>query len=289
VADCHQAGILVKMCTGDSLVTAQSIAQQCGIYTPGGMVLEGPHFRVLSQYDRNAIVPRLQVLARCEPEDKRLLVETLKELGEVVCAAGDGTNDGPALKAAHVSLSMGIAGNEVAKEASDIILPDDNFSSIVKIIVWGRCLNDSTRKFLQFQISAKVAVAATVLASSLLPSLVLSVAQLLWFLVIAEVFSALSLAMDLATPALLKHRPRSMNSLSTIGMIRRILVHSTCQFTTILLLYFFGSQIFGHQHIDNLVPQDNPNHTTQTLFFSAFVFTLVFNSLNYRRLKIERM
>ena len=115
--------------------------------------MEGPVFRKLNDAERLEVVPRLQILARSSPEDKRLLVKTLKGMGEVVGVTGDGTNDGPALKLANVGFSMGIAGTEVAKEASDIIIMDDAFPNIVLAIMWGRCVNDSVRKFLQFQIS----------------------------------------------------------------------------------------------------------------------------------------
>ncbi|KAI0255139.1 hypothetical protein BJV78DRAFT_1279731 [Lactifluus subvellereus] len=284
VANCHKAGVRVKICTGDNVVTAQSIAQQCGIYTPGDIVMEGPRFRALSPDNMKAIIPRLQVLARSSPEDKRLFVETLKKQGEVVCVAGDGTNDGLALKAAHIGLSMGVAGTEVAKEASDILLTDDNFSSIVRAIMWGRCLNDSARKFLQFQIPAKVAIAAIILASSLLPSPVLNVAQLLWIFAIVDVFAAFALATDPATPAVLKRRPRTMHSLFTTDMIKQILGQSTYQVTTFLHLHLFGSRISGYQHVGNPVLQKYPEHMVQTLVFNAFVFTQIFNLLNSRGL-----
>jgi P-type Ca2+ transporter type 2C len=110
------------MCTGDNALTARSIVQQCDIYTPGGIIMEGPLFRMLSPDIMKAITPRLQVLARSLPEDKRLLVQTLKERGNIIGVTGDGTNDGPALKTAHVGFSMGITGTEVTKEACDIIL-----------------------------------------------------------------------------------------------------------------------------------------------------------------------
>lgn len=152
VAECQKAGVFVRMVTGDNLMTARAIAQECGIYTPGGIVMEGPQFRKLSKAQMDEIIPRLQVLARSSPEDKRILVRRLKELGETVAVTGDGTNDGPALKMADVGFSMGIAGTEVAKEASSIILMDDNFSSIVKAIMWGRAVNDAVKKFLQVRI-----------------------------------------------------------------------------------------------------------------------------------------
>ena len=156
VTSCHRAGVTVKMCTGDSILTARSITTQCGIYTPGDIIMEGPVFRALSPLERLEVAPRLRVLARSSPEDTKVLVETLRSLDMIVGVTGDGANDGPALKAAHVEFSMGIAGTEVAKEASDIVLMDDNFGSIVKAIMWGRCVNDAVRKFLQFLISTNI-------------------------------------------------------------------------------------------------------------------------------------
>ena len=149
VKACQNAGVFVRMVTGDNLLTAKAIAEECGIYTAGGVVMEGPQFRRLSKVQMNQIIPRLQVLARSSPEDKRILVKRLKDLGETVAVTGDGTNDAPALKTADVGFSMGIAGTEVAKEASAIILMDDNFASIVKAIMWGRAVNDAVKKFLQ--------------------------------------------------------------------------------------------------------------------------------------------
>jgi len=150
VADCHMAGVRVVMVTGDNLSTAKAVAAECGIYTPGdGVVMEGPEFRKLSRSQKDEIIPKLQVLARSSPEDKRTLVKRLKRLRHIVAVTGDGTNDAPALHAADVGFSMGIAGTEVAKAASEIILMDDNFASIVRAIAWGRCVNDAVKKFLQ--------------------------------------------------------------------------------------------------------------------------------------------
>ena len=113
-------------------------------------------FRKLNAEQMADMVPKLQVLARSSPQDKQILVNCLKALGETVAVTGDGTNDAPALKAADVGFSMGIAGTEVAKEASDIVLMDDNFASLVKAVVWGRSVYDSVRKFLQFQLTVNV-------------------------------------------------------------------------------------------------------------------------------------
>lgn len=149
VRQCQGAGVFVRMVTGDNIMTAKAIASECGIYTPGGIAMEGSVFRKLGSKQMMQIIPRLQVLARSSPQDKKLLVIQLKKQGETVAVTGDGTNDAAALKAADVGFSMGIAGTEVAKEASDIILMDDNFASIVKAVSWGRAVNDSVKKFLQ--------------------------------------------------------------------------------------------------------------------------------------------
>lgn len=151
IKDCQRAGVFVRMVTGDNILTGKAIARECGIYTPdtGGIAMEGPVFRRKSDEELKELVPHLQVLARSSPEDKRILVRTLKELGETVAVTGDGTNDAPALKMADIGFAMGIAGTEVAKEAAAIILMDDNFASIVKGISWGRAVNDSVKKFLQ--------------------------------------------------------------------------------------------------------------------------------------------
>jgi len=154
IKDCQRAGVVVRMVTGDNILTGRAIARECGIYHPeqGGIAMEGPDFRRKSEQELKELVPHLQVLARSSPEDKRILVRTLKDLGETVAVTGDGTNDAPALKMADIGFSMGIAGTEVAKEASAIILMDDNFASIVKGMMWGRAVNDSVKKFLQVSV-----------------------------------------------------------------------------------------------------------------------------------------
>ncbi|PKE66759.1 hypothetical protein CW663_11605, partial [Macrococcoides caseolyticum] len=131
--------------TGDNVHTACHIARECGILTEGGVALEGPEFRRMEESELMSLLPRLQVLARSSPKDKHLLVRTLKRLGEVVAVTGDGTNDAPALKESDVGLAMGIAGTEVAKEAADIVILDDNFSSIVKSVLWGRSVFSNIR------------------------------------------------------------------------------------------------------------------------------------------------
>jgi Ca2+-transporting ATPase len=282
VMKCHRAGVTVKMCTGDNVLTARSIATQCGIFTKGGIIMEGPVFRKLSQAEMIEIVPRLQVLARSSPEDKKILVETLKMIGEIVGVTGDGTNDGPALKTAHVGFSMGMAGTEVAKEASDIILMDDNFSSIVKAIMWGRCVNDAVRKFLQFQISTNVTAVVitfvTAVASTEETS-VLSAVQLLWINIIMDTFAALALATDPATESLLDRKPDHKTApLFSVEMYKMILVQSVYQIIIILVFHFCGIEILG------MADTTHNEAVVKTLVFNAFVFAQIFNSINCRRL-----
>lgn len=282
VIKCHKAGVSVKMCTGDNVLTARSIASQCGIYSPGGVIMEGPKFRQLSAPERMEIVPSLQVLARSSPEDKKILVDTLKRLGHVVGVTGDGTNDGPALKTANVGFSMGIAGTEVAKEASDIILMDDNFASIVKAIIWGRCINDAVRKFLQFQISTNVTAVVVTFVTAVVSTSeqsALSAVQLLWINIIMDTFAALALATDPASESLLDRKPDDKAApLFSTDMYKMILFQSTYQVAFTLIFHFLGLQILGlsnSQHNQTVV---------QTLVFNSFVYAQIFNSINCRRL-----
>ena len=283
VSDCAGAGVTIKMCTGDNALTARSIASQCGIYTPGGIIMEGPVFRQLTEEERNEVVPYLQVLARSSPEDKKILVETLKRQGQVVGVTGDGTNDGPALKTANVGFSMGIAGTEVAKEASDIILMDDNFASIVSAIMWGRCVNDAVRKFLQFQISVNItAVLITFITAvaSASESSVLTAVQLLWINIIMDTFAALALATDRATRSLLHRKPDPKTApLFTIDMGKMIIGQAIYQTIVVLVFHFAGPSLY------NLADSDAKGHSQlNALVFNIFVFCQIFNSINCRRI-----
>jgi Ca2+-transporting ATPase len=287
VAKCKNAGVRVMMCTGDNPLTAQSIAQQCNIFTDGDIIMEGPKFRILSPDVMKAIAPRLQVLARSSPEDKRILVEMLKERGDIIGVTGDGTDDGPALKTAHIGFSMGVTGTEVAKEASDIILMDDNFSSIVSAIMWGRCVNDAVRKFLQFQINTNITAVLITLVTALPAAskhTALSAVQLLWIYLIMDAFAALALATDPASEALLDRKPdRKTDPLFTVNMIKQIVGQSTYLIIVILIFHFLGLKILG-LHFDNSTEQKHQNAVVQTLVFNAFVFAQIWNSFNSRRL-----
>lgn len=291
VKDCQGAGVFVRMVTGDNVMTAKAIAEDCGILVPGGLVMEGPTFRKLSKKAMDEAIPKLCVLARSSPEDKRRLVKRLKELGETVAVTGDGTNDAPALKTADVGFSMGIAGTEVAKEASAIILMDDNFASIVKALLWGRAVNDAVKKFLQFQITVNItAVLLTFVTavSSNEEASVLTAVQLLWVNLIMDTFAALALATDPPTRSLLNRKPDPKSApLITLRMWKMIIGQAIYQLAVTFVLYFAGPKILGY-NLHDCNPK--PNQSCQTekgfraLIFNTFVWMQIFNSLNNRRL-----
>jgi len=157
VAICRSAGITVRMVTGDNITTAKAIARECGILTDESRAIEGPKFREKSEEELREIIPKLQVMARSSPMDKHTLVKQLRTtFEEVVAVTGDGTNDAPALHEADIGLAMGIAGTEVAKESADVIILDDNFSTIVTVAKWGRSVYINIQKFVQFQLTVNV-------------------------------------------------------------------------------------------------------------------------------------
>lgn len=297
VRRCQDAGVVVRMVTGDNITTGTAIAIQCGIKTESGLVMEGPKFRELPDEKMDQILPRLQVLARSSPEDKRILVSRLKRLGETVAVTGDGTNDGPALKIADVGFSMGIAGTEVAKEASAIILLDDNFSSIVKAIMWGRSVNDAVAKFLQFQITVNITAVILAFVSAVSSSdfhPVLSAVQLLWVNLIMDTFAALALATDPPTEKILNRKPTPKSApLITTNMWKMITGQSVYQLAVTFTLYFAGFSFLGYQsRVNALLPGskersdlDSTLHTElNTIVFNAFVWMQIFNEFNNRRL-----
>ncbi|KAL2835528.1 hypothetical protein BJY01DRAFT_223458 [Aspergillus pseudoustus] len=285
IKKCHSAGVQVKMVTGDNISTATAIAESCGIKTEGGIVMEGPKFRQLSEEAMDKVILNLQVLARSSPEDKRILVARLKKLGETVAVTGDGTNDGPALKTADVGFSMGIAGTEVAKEASSIILLDDNFKSIVTAIAWGRAVNDAVAKFLQFQITVNITAVILTFVSSLYSSdnqSVLTAVQLLWVNLIMDTFAALALATDAPTEKILNRKPVPKSaSLFTVTMWKMILGQAIYQLAITFMLFFAGDRILaGHLDARPDVAQEQLN----TIVFNCFVWMQIFNEFNNRRL-----
>ncbi len=283
VKRCQDAGVKVRMVTGDSVTTATAIATACGIKSEDGLVLEGPKFRQLSDEQMIEIIPRLEVLARSSPDDKQKLVARLKHLGETVAVTGDGTNDGPALRTADVGFAMGIAGTEVAKEASAIILMDDNFSSIVKAIMWGRSVNDAVAKFLQFQLTVNIAAVTLAFVSAVSSPdshSVLSAVQLLWVNLIMDTFAALALATDAPTERILDRKPTPKSApLITTNMWKMIIGQAIYQLVVTFVLYFAGSSILGYSKSDATLQTE-----LNTMVFNTFVWMQIFNEFNNRRL-----
>jgi len=312
---CQGAGVSVKMVTGDNIDTARSIARKCGIYTKGGVVMEGSEFRKLSSDEMDNVVSKLQVLARSSPMDKQLLVQHLKDIGETVAVTGDGTNDGPALKRADVGFSMGISGTEVAKEASSIVLMDDNFASIVKAMLWGRSVNDSVKKFIQFQLTVNVSAVLLAFISSVVDgneSGALTAIQLLWVNLIMDTLAALALATESPSIDLLDRPPTLKNApLISIPMWKMIIGMAILQVIVGNVLLFLGPKMFKLKELDkvggiiktksNIKDYYGRNRarigtsfqkfeklindqkkTIKTMVFNTFVYMQVFNEINCR-------
>ncbi|XP_032898821.1 plasma membrane calcium-transporting ATPase 1-like [Amblyraja radiata] len=304
ITKCQRAGITVRMVTGDNINTARAIATKCGIINPGDdfLCLEGKEFNRLIRNEKGEVEqerldkvwPNLRVLARSSPTDKHTLVKgiidsTIGEMRQVVAVTGDGTNDGPALKKADVGFAMGIAGTDVAKEASDIILTDDNFNSIVKAVMWGRNVYDSISKFLQFQLTVNVvAVIVAFTGACITQDSPLKAVQMLWVNLIMDTFASLALATEPPTESLLLRRPYGRNKpLISRTMMKNILGHGVYQLTIIFTLLFAGEKIFD---IDN--GRDSPLHSPPTehytIVFNTFVMMQLFNEINARKIHGER-
>ncbi|KAK4249517.1 hypothetical protein C7999DRAFT_12641 [Corynascus novoguineensis] len=284
VKDCQKAGVVVRMVTGDNKMTAEAIAADCGILQPNSIVLEGPDFRNMTKAQQDDIIPRLHVLARSSPEDKRILVKRLKDKGETVAVTGDGTNDAPALKMADIGFSMGIAGTEVAKEASAIILMDDNFNSIVKALKWGRAVNDAVKRFLQFQLTVNVTAVVLTFVSAVQSDeqiSVLTAVQLLWVNLIMDTLAALALATDPPQDSVLNRKPeRKGSSIISITMWKMIFGQAVWQLLITFLIYFGGVNVLPG-------PDNMTRGQINTLVFNTFVWMQIFNQWNNRRLDNE--
>ncbi|XP_018581260.1 plasma membrane calcium-transporting ATPase 3b isoform X2 [Scleropages formosus] len=304
IRKCQRAGITVRMVTGDNINTARAIAAKCGIIQPGDdfLCLEGKEFNrrirnekgEIEQERIDKIWPKLRVLARSSPTDKHTLVKgiidsTIMEQRQVVAVTGDGTNDGPALKKADVGFAMGIAGTDVAKEASDIILTDDNFSSIVKAVMWGRNVYDSISKFLQFQLTVNVvAVIVAFTGACITQDSPLKAVQMLWVNLIMDTFASLALATEPPTEALLLRKPYGRNNpLISLTMMKNILGHGVYQLTIIFTLLFVGEKIFNIDSGRN-APLHSPPSEHYTIIFNTFVLMQLFNEINARKIHGER-
>jgi len=286
IRQCGQAGIDVKIVTGDTTATAMEIAQQCGIVGDRGqghvtcddthqspVTITGAEFAALSDEDALQMVKSLKVMSRARPTDKQRLVALLQQRGEVVAVTGDGTNDAPALNRAHVGLSLG-SGTSVAKEASDITLIDDSFRSIVHAVMWGRSLYKNIQRFIFFQLVVNVTALLLVLCGAFVGTeMPLTITQILWVNLIMDTFAAMALASLPPSREVMRERPRSQDAfIITRPMIRGIGIIGGLFFVvTFALLYYF-------ERIAGVDPKE------LTIFFCIFVMLQWWNLFNARSL-----
>lgn len=270
IGQCRQAGIDVKIVTGDTSATAQEIARQIGIE---GDVMTGSDFAAMSDEEALQRITSLKVMSRARPTDKQRLVSLLQQQGEVVAVTGDGTNDAPALNRAHVGLSLG-SGTSVAKQASDITLIDDSFRSIVQAVMWGRSLYKNIQRFVFFQLVVNVTALLLVLFGSLIGTeLPLTITQILWINLIMDTFAAMALASLPPSREVMHERPRSRDAfIITHGMMRGI------GFIGGLFFIFMGSLLWYFERVAGV------DDVELTVFFTIFVMLQWWNLFNARML-----
>ena len=296
IRDCISAGIGVKIVTGDTTATAREIGRQVGLWTEEDgerNIITGPEFAALSDEELRERILDFKIISRARPMDKKRLVETLQEKGQVVAVTGDGTNDAPALKAAHVGLSMG-DGTSVAKEASDITIIDSSFESIGRAVMWGRSLYQNIQRFILFQMTVNVAACLIVLAGAFMGTeSPLTVTQMLWVNLIMDTFAAMALASLPPTERVMKDKPRNRKDF-IINRIMGITIIATglLFFASLLVLLY----VFQHVDINSLselfsaqlIEDGHLNRYEESLFFTVFVMLQFWNMFNARAYKTGR-
>lgn len=296
VKQCLDAGINVKIVTGDTPGTAKEIGRQIGLWTDTDSdhnIITGPAFAALSDEQLLDIVLDLKIIARARPMDKKRLVEALQEKNQVVAVTGDGTNDAPALNAAHVGLSMG-DGTSVAKEASDITIIDNSFSSIGKAVMWGRSLYQNIQRFLLFQLTVNVTACFLVLCGAFMGTeSPLTVTQMLWINLIMDTFAAMALASLPPSESVMRDRPRDRNAfILNKQMITNIVGVGGFFFVLLLVLLYIFQHAEIHQLTDLFSLQlGEKGHVTTyelTLLFTIFVMTHFFYLFNARAFETGR-
>ena len=297
VKECVDAGISVKIVTGDTSGTAKEIARQIGLWNDTEdterNIITGPEFAALSDADLQERILDLKIISRARPMDKKRLVETLQKKNQVVAVTGDGTNDAPALRAAHVGLSMG-DGTSVAKEASDITIIDNSFSSIGKAVMWGRSLYQNIQRFLLFQLTVNVTACFLVLCGAFMGTeSPLTVTQMLWINLIMDTFAAMALASLPPSESVMKDRPRDRNAfILNKPMLREII--GVGGFFFLMLLGMLC--IFQHAEVNQLTDllhlqlgaKGHVSTYELTLLFTTFVMTHFFYLFNARAFETGR-
>lgn len=297
VREVVDAGIKIKIVTGDTPATAKEIGRQIGLWNDASdgdrNIITGPEFAQLSDSELRDRVGGLKIIARARPMDKKRLVEALQANGEVVAVTGDGTNDAPALRAAHVGLSMG-DGTSVAKEASDITIVDNSFASIGRAVMWGRSLYRNIQRFLLFQLTVNVAACFLVLVGSFIGSeSPLTVTQMLWVNLIMDTFGAMALASLPPSPSVMKEKPRDRKaSILTLPMIYELLEVGFLFFAITLGFYcvFEATDVTSIPSMFHALPKSDLGMTPyeMTLLFSIFVWTHFFYLFDTRCFETHR-
>ncbi|AET69124.1 plasma-membrane calcium-translocating P-type ATPase [Desulfosporosinus orientis DSM 765] len=273
---CRQAGITVKILTGDNINTARAIATQLGIVKEDSLVLEVTDIDAMSDEELKSKLPKIVVIARSNPTAKMRVVKLLQEINASVVVTGDGINDAPALKAADVGVAMGIAGTEVSKEASDIVLLDDSFSTIVKAIKWGRGIYENFQRFIQFQLTVNVVAFLTVILAEVMGyAMPFTTLQLLWVNIIMDGPPALTLGLEPPREHLLKQQPIKRNaSIVTKDMLLKIVANG--MFIVAALLFVMNTQLLGGTEAQQ-----------STIVFTSFVLFQLWNAFNSREFGVR--
>lgn len=291
VTECRNAGIEVKIVTGDTTATAREIGRRIGLWSDDTdtdrNIITGPEFEALDERQLADRVMDLKIIARARPMDKKRLVEALQAHNQVVAVTGDGTNDAPALKAANVGLSMG-DGTSVAKEASDITIIDNSFGSIARAVMWGRSLYLNIQRFILFQLTVNVAACLTVLFGAFTGTeSPLTVTQMLWVNLILDTFAAMALASLPPSPQVMNAKTRDRSAfIITSHMKRRIISTGGLFFLLMMVLLY----LFRHADVESLLQPwhldfSSPGHISPyelSLFFTLFVMLQFWNLFNAR-------
>lgn len=286
ISDCRNAGVKVKIVTGDTGPTAREVGRQVGLWTDADgddAIINGPDFAALSDDEAAQRVSSIKIMARARPDDKARLVRLLQQQGEVVAVTGDGTNDAPALNAAQVGLSMG-DGTAVAKEASDITILDNSFASINKAVLWGRSLYSNIQRFILFQLAVNVCACLVVAICSFFSKQpALTVTQMLWVNLIMDTFAALALASLPPNSVLMRRKPRDSHASIITRLMMRFIMVSGIIFAVLMIglyYYFVREANGGPVFMRGINPNINPEE--MGIFFSVFVFLQFWNMLNAR-------
>ena len=308
VKECIDAGISIKIVTGDTPATAREIGRQIGLWTNADTdnnIITGPEFAALTDEEVMNRVLDLKIIARARPMDKKRLVESLQKKGQVVAVTGDGTNDAPALKAAQVGLSMG-DGTSVAKEASDITIVDNSFASIGKAVMWGRSLYQNIQRFLLFQLTVNVTACLIVLIGAFMGTeSPLTVTQMLWINLIMDTFAAMALASLPPSESVMADKPRNREAfILNRPMLSEIF--GVGGFFFVMLFFFL--LVFKHADVQSLTDMISINYQALfagigtlsfwtegnlseyelTLLFTIFVMTHFFYLFNARAFETHR-